>query len=1111
MAIKFPDSITQNNSNYITVSATDGDVQGIYFVANTTERDNIGDADVALDNHRVLGALVYVGTTPYLYQGVDISDAEWQNASNWAQTGSAVNALDDLSDVSLTAPSGGNVLVYDGANWVDGLTSLDNLSDVTITIPNVGDIIMWDGVSWDQTSLDSAVGSAGYIKGITASNLEDLADVVETTITTGDVLRWNGTNWVNYADSAYATSAQGALADSATQPGDNISTLTNDSAFISDITGESIGDLSDVTITAPGTGSILRHNGVGWIDIDMGTALGLEVLGSFGNVDTTGVTNGSLLQYNSFSAKWFDQSVSTVLGFGVLDDLSDVTETAITSGDVLRWNGSAWVNYADSNFAAASHTHTASEVTDFETEVDTILGGTQLSELAGAISETANHIVFYDGAGWSSTTLPVLATAFLELNDLKDVVETTITTGDVLRWNGTNWVNYADSNFAAASHTHVAADVTDFSAAADARIANAVTSDLSDVGPYISLTPLDLLMYTGSAWSNVTVSAALAQGDFSDLRDTNISGVTSGEVLKWDGTDWINNTLAEANISEVGHTHVASNISDFSTATTSVINATNIDALNNVIVAGATAGDILYDASGGTYANANFGVISNIYSTLTQHSDTSISGAASGEVLRYNGSNWVNAVLSPDDLDIITAGSIGDVMYYGASGWDSFPLSSLVSTPTLAQVTTAGSTAAVAMLTVGITDVVGINVVTSGTTSGFTATSSDATANYWPALTIQRNSASPADADSIGGIDFNGEDSASVETTYARIEAIMNDVTNTTEDGALKIQALVGGTMMDYIHVGDETYTAGGSTTISNVAGSNALALWNANNAASLSMTFDADTKTTASNSASINYVDGAGDTRNVMRMEDGLTILNNRTASSSVELRANNGTAGSAGEEILLQADTTNGITINEEYSLPLLDGTAGEVLETDGAGQLSFGKSKNITFFGRGLHVLTTSTDTFYRHCTSTTYPDYGNWTRHSSTTAPTSITRTAQYSKGGHTIPKTISDATIDIAINFSISASVSSDSSATEYNGDTVTFYVYDWPDGGTATLIGSFSDTFNGGVSYAEEIATVQYTGRSFTAGDNIHIVARCLTNASATRYFMMNYTINISY
>lgn len=57
----------------------------------------------------------------------------------------------------------------------------------------------------------------------------------------GNFLRYNGTSWVNTVlqlsdipdlSATYATSAQGTLADAAVQPGDNVSTLTNDSSFI---------------------------------------------------------------------------------------------------------------------------------------------------------------------------------------------------------------------------------------------------------------------------------------------------------------------------------------------------------------------------------------------------------------------------------------------------------------------------------------------------------------------------------------------------------------------------------------------------------------------------------------------------------------------------------------------------------------------------------------------------------------------------------------------------------------------------------------------------------------------------------------------------------------
>lgn len=49
----------------------------------------------------------------------------------------------------------------------------------------------------------------------------------------------------------------------------------------------------------------------------------------------------------------------------------------------------------------------------------------------------------------------------------------------------------------------------------------------------------------------------------SAIDDVTITSIASGELLKWDGAGWINNTLAEAGISAVGHTHVIADITDF--------------------------------------------------------------------------------------------------------------------------------------------------------------------------------------------------------------------------------------------------------------------------------------------------------------------------------------------------------------------------------------------------------------------------------------------------------------------------------------------------------------------------------------------------------------------
>lgn len=76
-----------------------------------------------------------------------------------------------------------------------------------------------------------------------------------------------------------------------------------------------------------------------------------------------------------------------------------------------------------------------------------------------------------------------------------------------------------------------------------------------------------------------------------------------------------------------------------------------------------------------------------------------------------------------------------------------------------------------------------------------TITSSDAGAGAGPTLTLHRDSASPADDDVLGEVVFAGEDDGGAQTNYARIYAQAKDVTNSTEDGALFLQAMIAGSL----------------------------------------------------------------------------------------------------------------------------------------------------------------------------------------------------------------------------------------------------------------------------------------------------------------------------
>lgn len=105
--------------------------------------------------------------------------------------------------------------------------------------------------------------------------------------------------------------------------------------------------------------------------------------------------------------------------------------------------------------------------------------------------ESGAGLYICDGSTWSRVGAPIDS-----LDQVGDVTITDITSGEVLKWNGSAWVNntLAEAGIAATSHNH----------------------------------SLDSL-------SNVT-----------------ISGNTSGEVLKWNGSAWVNNTLSEAGIQAAG-------------------------------------------------------------------------------------------------------------------------------------------------------------------------------------------------------------------------------------------------------------------------------------------------------------------------------------------------------------------------------------------------------------------------------------------------------------------------------------------------------------------------------------------------------------------------------
>ena len=91
---------------------------------------------------------------------------------------------------------------------------------------------------------------------------------------------------------------------------------------------------------------------------------------------------------------------------------------------------------------------------------------------------------------------------------------------------------------------------------------------------------------------------------------------------------------------------------------------------------------------------------------------------------------------------------------------------------------------------------------TSSVDPSMTLTAYDTDATEGPSFNLTRNSSSPATNDLLGTISFKGEDAGDNETTYAKIQSVITDTTDGSEDGLLRLQANINGTMTTYYDAG---------------------------------------------------------------------------------------------------------------------------------------------------------------------------------------------------------------------------------------------------------------------------------------------------------------------
>lgn len=273
---KTTSDLTEGSNLYYTSARFDTAFSG-KSTTNLSEGSNLYYTDARVDSR--IGATNLGGLNDVTITGVATNDvlsyngAAWVNASNVVRDGDNVSVL--ANDAGYYS-SGDNIVVGTIRQSItDAILYADSSGDLSSV--TIGSGLTFSGGTLASTDAGGTVTSVALSGGTTGLTATGSPITTSGTITLGGTLALaNGGTGATTASgartnlglgtaavedtSAFATAAQGALADSATQPGDNVSTLTNDAGYTANagtITSIVAGTgLDGGTITSSGTISL---------------------------------------------------------------------------------------------------------------------------------------------------------------------------------------------------------------------------------------------------------------------------------------------------------------------------------------------------------------------------------------------------------------------------------------------------------------------------------------------------------------------------------------------------------------------------------------------------------------------------------------------------------------------------------------------------------------------------------------------------------------------------------------------------------------------------------------------------------------------------------------
>jgi len=333
-------------------------------------------------------AFATVATTGSYNDLTDLPSLAGTYKFNIAADDSTVEPINSQETIQIV---GGTNITTSLSDGVITITGPSNLSQFTndkgyITAAEVPQTFSWRIGADDSTMRDVNAGEDVKILGggevTTASDAEGNITVSFTQDKTWGVITGTPTTLSGYGITDAATSAQGALADSATQPGDNVSTLVNDAGYITS------ADIFRFNVAADDstTREVTKDETIKFIGSqNVTTASDAE-----GNITITGPDLSSYL--TSYTET--DPVVGAITGIVKADGAGNIS-AAIAGTDYSTFDG-AFASLTSKPTSISGYgitdAYTKSEVdTAIANLIDSAPGALDtLNELAAAINDDAN-------------------------------------------------------------------------------------------------------------------------------------------------------------------------------------------------------------------------------------------------------------------------------------------------------------------------------------------------------------------------------------------------------------------------------------------------------------------------------------------------------------------------------------------------------------------------------------------------------------------------------------------------------------------------------------------------------------------------------------------------